>query len=252
MTINLSGHVGLVTGASSGLGRQLATTMARAGVSVMLAARRLQTLNEIADRLLQEGLSAAAVELDLRDVDAIKHAVDVAESRFGIVDILINSAGVPDAGYATRLPLETIDRVIDVNFRAPFLMSTEIARRLISAGKPGNIVNIASVGAYHYTPTTAAALYCATKSGLIRMTEVLALEWARFGINVNAIAPGLFKSEMNADFLERAGADVKNDFPRGRVGEPEYFDSTLLYLLSPSSHFVTGTCIVVDDAQFSR
>jgi NAD(P)-dependent dehydrogenase (short-subunit alcohol dehydrogenase family) len=252
MTINLSGHVGLVTGASSGLGRQLATTMARAGVSVMLAARRLQTLNEIVDRLLQEGLSAAAVELDLRDVDAIKHAVDVAESRFGIVDILINSAGVPDAGYATRLPLETIDRVIDVNFRAPFLMSTEIARRLISAGKPGNIVNIASVGAYHYTPTTAAALYCATKSGLIRMTEVLALEWARFGINVNAIAPGLFKSEMNADFLERAGADVKNDFPRGRVGEPEYFDSTLLYLLSPSSHFVTGTCIVVDDAQFSR
>jgi NAD(P)-dependent dehydrogenase (short-subunit alcohol dehydrogenase family) len=252
MTINLSGHVGLVTGASSGLGRQLATTMARAGVSVMLAARRLQTLNEIVDRLLQEGLSAAAVELDLRDVDAIKHAVDVAESRFGIVDILINSAGVPDAGYATRLPLETIDRVIDVNFRASFLMSTEIARRLISAGKPGNIVNIASVGAYHYTPTTAAALYCATKSGLIRMTEVLALEWARFGINVNAIAPGLFKSEMNADFLERAGADVKNDFPRGRVGEPEYFDSTLLYLLSPSSHFVTGTCIVVDDAQFSR
>jgi NAD(P)-dependent dehydrogenase (short-subunit alcohol dehydrogenase family) len=252
MTINLSGHVGLVTGASSGLGRQLATTMARSGVSVMLAARRLQTLNEIVDRLLQEGLSTAAVELDLRDVDAIKHAVDVAESRFGIVDILINSAGVPDAGYATRLPLETIDRVIDVNFRAPFLMSTEIARRLISAGKPGNIVNIASVGAYHYTPTTAAALYCATKSGLIRMTEVLALEWARFGINVNAIAPGLFKSEMNADFLERAGADVKNDFPRGRVGEPEYFDSTLLYLLSPSSHFVTGTCIVVDDAQFSR
>jgi NAD(P)-dependent dehydrogenase (short-subunit alcohol dehydrogenase family) len=252
MTINLSGHVGLVTGASSGLGRQLATTMARSGVSVMLAARRLQTLNEIVDRLLQEGLSTAAVELDLRDVDAIKHAVDVAESRFGIVDILINSAGVPDAGYATRLPLETIDRVIDVNFRAPFLMSTEIARPLISAGKPGNIVNIASVGAYHYTPTTAAALYCATKSGLIRMTEVLALEWARFGINVNAIAPGLFKSEMNADFLERAGADVKNDFPRGRVGEPEYFDSTLLYLLSPSSHFVTGTCIVVDDAQFSR
>jgi NAD(P)-dependent dehydrogenase (short-subunit alcohol dehydrogenase family) len=252
MTINLSGHVGLVTGASSGLGRQLATTMARAGVSVMLAARRLQTLDEIVDRLLQEGLSAAAVELDLRDVDAIKHAVDVAESRFGIVDILINNAGVPDAGYATRLPLETIDRVIDVNFRAPFLMSTEIARRLISTGKPGNIVNIASVGAYHYTPTTAAALYCATKSGLIRMTEVLALEWARFGINVNAIAPGLFKSEMNADFLERAGADVKNDFPRGRVGEPEYFDSTLLYLLSASSHFVTGTCIVVDDAQFSR
>jgi NAD(P)-dependent dehydrogenase (short-subunit alcohol dehydrogenase family) len=168
------------------------------------------------------------------------------------VDILVNNAAVADANYATGLSLETIDRVIDVDFRAPFLCSVEAARRLIAGEKPGSIVNISSVGAFHYAPRSAAALYCAAKAGIIRMTETLAIEWARYGINVNAIAPGMFESEMTEGFIARVGDRVRESFPRRRFGVPTDLDSTLLYLVDPASHFVTGTCITVDDGQTSR
>jgi NAD(P)-dependent dehydrogenase (short-subunit alcohol dehydrogenase family) len=249
---DLTGRVALVTGASSGLGRRFAQTLARAGASVVVAARRIDRLEDLVAELAEAGGSAAAVQLDVCDAEAIRLAVDAAEARFGIVDILINNAGVADANYATRLSLETIDRTIDVNFRAPFLLAVETARRLMAAGKPGRIVNISSSGAYHFAPKSAAALYSAAKAGIVRMTETLAMEWAEYGINVNAIAPGMFKSEMSEGFIARVGDGVAARFPRHRFGEPEYLDSTLLYLVSPASHFVTGTCILVDDAQYAR
>ncbi len=250
--VDLKGRVAIVTGASAGLGRRFAFTLARAGAAVVVCARREELLAELVREIESEGLSALAHPLDLTDASAIAAAFDVAEARFGIVDIVINNAAVPDGGYATRLSLETIDRVLGVDFRAPFLMAREAARRLIEAGKPGNIINLSSVGAFHYSPKSAAALYCAVKAGIVRLTEALAIEWAASRINVNAIAPGFFRSEMSGDFIERAGGGLTKRFPRGRIGEPEYLDSTLLYLLDPKSHFVTGACIVVDDAQQSR
>lgn len=252
MSVDLSGRVAVVTGASAGLGRRFARTLAQAGAAVVLCARREGELNQLAEEIMASGGKALAHALDLSDAPAIPRAFDAAEAKFGLVDILVNNAAVPDANYATKLSLETIDRVIEVDFRAPFLMATEAARRLIAAGKPGNIVNLSSVGAYHYSAKSAAALYCAVKAGIIRMTEALAIEWAVYGINVNAIAPGFFRSEMSADFIDRAGDAVIARFPRKRVGDPEFLDSTLLYLVDPASHFVTGACIVVDDAQQSR
>lgn len=252
ISTDLAGRVALVTGASSGLGWRFAQTLARAGAAVVAGGRRADRVEVLAAELVAEGRRAAGCGLDVCDSASITAAVDFAERTYGPVDILINNAGVADANYAAKLSLETVDRVIDTNFRGVFLMSVEVARRLIDAGKPGGIVNISSSGAYHYAHKSAAALYSATKAGVSRLTETLAVEWAAFGINVNAIAPGFFRSEMSAGYLDRVGATVKQAFPRKRFGDPEFLDSTLLYLVSPDSHFVTGTCILVDDGQMPR
>jgi NAD(P)-dependent dehydrogenase (short-subunit alcohol dehydrogenase family) len=166
------------------------------------------------------------------------------------VSILVNNAGIPDAQLATKMSVELIDQVLDVNLRAPFILSTEVARRLIAAKAPGRIVNISSIAAFEYRER-GAALYSITKSGVVRMTETLAVEWAKFGINVNAIAPGAFASEMMEGMLARVG-DITRGFARGRLGDPAQLDSTLVYLVSPASDFVTGTCIKVDDGQSGR
>ena len=148
------------------------------------------------------------------------------------------------------MPLELIDRVIDINIRAPYVLSCEVARRLIEAKRPGRIVNIASSAAYDYGGN-GAALYSISKAAVVRMTETLAVEWARFDINVNAIAPGAFESEMMDGMLQRIG-DINQNFPRKRIGNPAQLDSTLLYLVGPASDAVTGTSIRVDDGQGSR
>ena len=204
------------------------------------------------EQIRAEGGRAIAQELDVADAHAIAPAIQAAQDEFGPVDILVNNAAVADANYAVRLSLETIDQVIDVNFRAPFLLSAEVARRLMAAKKPGSIVNIASTGAFTFNPKAAAALYSGAKGGLVRLTETLAQEWAPFGINVNAIAPGMFKTEMTDSYIDKVGETVRQQFPRQRFGEPDYLDSTLLFLVSPDSHFVTGACIIADDAQAPR
>ena len=248
----LDGRVALITGASAGLGRRFARVLADHGAAVVVAARRAAELDTLVTEIESAGGRAFAYPLDVADAAAIAGAFDVAERTFCTVDILVNNAAVVDADYATRLSLETIDLVLAVDFRAPFLLATEAARRLIAADKSGRIVNMSSIGAFHYTQTSAAALYSSVKAGVIRMTETLAIEWARYGINVNVIAPGMFDSEMTRGFIERAGDKVRERFPRQRFGDPTFLDSTLLYLVDPASHFVTGTCITVDDAQTGR
>ncbi|WP_233356242.1 SDR family NAD(P)-dependent oxidoreductase [Henriciella aquimarina] len=241
-----------MTGAGSGLGRQFARALAHAGARVHLAGRRPAPLLRLRDELTGQGCSVSAAALDICDAKAIEATFDLVEETHGRVNILVNNAGIADADFATRLDLEKIDQVIATNFRAPFLLCRETARRLIEAEEPGRIVNIASVGAYHYTPSSASALYCATKAGVVRLTETLALEWAKFNINVNAIAPGMFYSEMTDDFMDRVGDRVIERTPRKRIGDPAWLESTLLYLVDPRSHFITGTCVVADDAQVAR
>jgi NAD(P)-dependent dehydrogenase (short-subunit alcohol dehydrogenase family) len=251
-SIDLNGQVALVTGASGGLGRRFAEVLASAGAAVALTGRRLDKLESLQNEIHERGGKAIAIPLDVRDPDVIIRAVDQAEQQLGLINILVNNSGITDANWATKMSLELIDDVINTNFRAPFLVAREVARRLIDAKQPGRIVNISSVGAYHYNPSSAASLYSATKSGVLRMTETLAMEWAKFGINVNAIAPGLFRSGMSEAYLNSVGDVATKHYPRKRVGEPPQLDSTLLYLVSPSSEFVTGICIRVDDAQMPR
>lgn len=252
-SIDLSGSTALVTGASSGLGVRFAQVLARCGAQVALVGRREDRLQEVARGIEASGGVAVPVPADLTALDSIAGIVDRATEALGTVDLLVNNAGVPDGNFAVRLSPEKASQVLATNLSAPFALATATAQRLIDAGQPGRIVNVASMLAFDYGPASAAALYSTTKAAVVRMTEVLALEWARYGINVNGIAPGLFSSEMTDGMLERLGdVDPADHFPRKRIGKAEDLDSALLFLVSPSSHFVTGTVVRVDDAQGHR
>lgn len=247
---DLTGQAALVTGASSGLGRRFAEVLAAAGASVVVAGRRVDRLEELVGEIVARGGKAAAVTVDVSDVASLAEAVARAEAAFGTLTILVNNAGIPDAERAHKMPLELIDAVFDTNLRGPYVLACEVARRLIEAERPGRIVNLSSMGSFDYTGN-GAALYSITKAGINRMTEALAVEWARYGINVNAIAPGAFSSEMMDGMIERVG-EFWRSTPRRRLGLPPQLDSTLLYLVSPASEAVTGTIVKVDDGQHGR
>jgi NAD(P)-dependent dehydrogenase (short-subunit alcohol dehydrogenase family) len=249
-SIELTGQTALVTGASSGLGLRFAKTLAAAGAKVALAARRAEKLEAVCAELREAGGVAEPFALDVMDAERCITVVGEVEAQLGPVSILVNNAGIPDAQRAHKMSLELIDRVLDTNLRGPFVLSCEVARRLIDQKLPGRMVNISSAGAFSYGGN-GAALYSITKAAIIRMTEALAVEWARYNINVNAIAPGAFASEMMDGMLQRIG-DITQSFPRQRLGDPAQLDSTLLFLVSPSSEFVTGTFVKADDGQGSR
>ncbi len=248
---DLSGQGALVTGASSGLGVRFAKVLAACGARVAVAGRRAQRLEQVVREIGEGGGSAFPLPLDMRDGEAVQGAVARAEEGLGLpVSILVNNAGVPDAQRAHRMSLELVDTVLDTNLRGPYLLSCALARRLFELDRPGRIVNVSSIAAFHYGGN-GAALYSISKAAIARMTEVLAVEWAARNINVNGIAPGAFESEMLDGMLERMG-DISRYFPRKRIGQPHQLDGTLLYLVSPSSECVTGTVVRVDDGQGPR
>jgi NAD(P)-dependent dehydrogenase (short-subunit alcohol dehydrogenase family) len=249
-SIDLSGKVALVTGASSGLGKRFAQVLARQGAKVAITGRRLDRLEALAAEIAADGGVAAPLALDVTNTDQLLAVIGRAEAALGPVDILINNAGIPDAQRATKMSVELIDAVMDTNVRAPWILACEFARRRMEAKAPGRIINIASMAAYSYRGE-GAALYSVSKAAVVRMTEALAVEWSKFHINVNAIAPGAFASEMMDGMLERMG-DISQHMPRKRIGDPAQLDSTLLYLCSPASDAVTGTSIKVDDGQGGR
>ena len=247
---DLTGQVALVTGASSGLGNRFARVLAASGAQVVATARRLDRLEALAAEIEAAGGVCVPVQMDVTDAASMVAAVDKAEEVLGLVTILVNNAGMPDAQRATKMSVDFIDTVIDTNLRGPYILACEVARRLIAAKQPGRIVNISSVAGFHYAGE-GAALYSITKAAVNRLTEALAVEWSKFHINVNGIAPGAFSSEMMDGMLSRMG-DITRVFPRKRLGDPAQMDSTLLYLVAPSSEFVTGTVIKVDDGQGPR
>lgn len=247
---DLNGRIALVTGATSGLGQHFAELLAQHGAQVIVAGRRENRAVDVAARIEIAGGRAYPLQLDVRDPDAIVRSLDVIEKKFGLVDVLVNNAGIPDAKRAHRMPLELVDSLLETNLRAPWLLATEVASRLITAKQPGRIVNVSSMTGFFYRGE-GAALYSVTKAAVTRMTEVLAVEWARHNVNVTGIAPGAFASEMMDGMLERVG-DITAEFPRGRLGQPSQLDTTLLFLVDPRSEAVTGTVVKVDDGQLPR
>lgn len=250
-SLDLSGQTALVTGATAGLGQRFAKVLAACGAKVAITGRRAERLAALADEIRADGGVCEAIAMDMTDREQIRDCVRRTEEKLGLITILVNNAGIPDAQRAVKLADELFDRVMDTNLEGPWILSCEVARRLIAEKQPGRIVNIASIAAFNTGPDSAAALYATTKAAVVRMSEALAVEWARFHINVNAIAPGAFSSEMMTGMLERVG-DISAHFPRKRICDPAQMDSTLLFLVSPSSDCVTGTCIKIDDGQSSR
>jgi NAD(P)-dependent dehydrogenase (short-subunit alcohol dehydrogenase family) len=250
-SLDLSGQTALVTGATAGLGQRFAKVLAACGAKVAITGRRAERLATLAAEIRADGGVCEAITMDMTNREQVRDCVREAEEKLGLVTILVNNAGIPDAQRAVKLADELFDRVMDTNLEGPWILSCEVARRLIAEKQPGRIVNIASIAAFNTGPDSAAALYATTKAAVVRMSEALAVEWARFHINVNAIAPGAFSSEMMTGMLERVG-DISVHFPRKRICNPAQMDSTLLFLVSPSSDCVTGTCIKIDDGQSSR
>ena len=249
-SIDLTGRTAIVTGASAGLGRRFAKVLAACGARVACTARRKDKLDDLVAEIRADGGTAEAFALDVRDAAQLQAIIPTVAEALGQPDILVNNAGIVDAERATRMSIELIDDVLDTNLRSVFVLSNEFARPLIEQNKPGRIDNIASIAATSCSGG-GAALYSTTKAGVVRITETLAVEWSKFHINVNGIAPGLFATDMADGMIERAG-DFSVHFPRKRLGQPEQMDSTLLYLVSPSSDAVTGTVIKIDDGQGSR
>ncbi len=252
----LTGEIALVTGASGGIGRRFAVALAGAGATVVATARRKDKLDELAVEIGAAGGRCVPRSLDLTDPDRITAMVEEVAASVGLITVLVNNAGIVDARRAHKMPPALVDAVIGTNLRAPWQLSTDVAGRLIAAGRKGRIVNVSSIAARHYGPESApAALYAVTKAALNRMTEVLAVEWVRQGINVNGIEPGAVHTEMMDGMFERVGmtaTDFASRLPRGRMLGTEHLVGTLMYLVGPASEGVTGTVITVDDGQTPR
>jgi len=246
--VDLSGQVAVVTGATSGLGWRFAQVLAAAGATVAITGRRSERLEELKSLIQSDGGQCQAYTLDLTDADALVSTMNRVHEELGLVQILVNNAGIPDGKLAVKMSLDFIDQLLDTNVRAPYILACEVARRLIDAKKPGRIVNISSVAASH-AAGVGSALYATSKGAISRMTQALAVEWSKYLINVNAIAPGLVDSEMSSGMIERLGTEVWRNFPRKRIAVPEQIDSTLLFLCSPASEAVTGAIIRLDDGQ---
>ena len=246
---DLSGQTAFITGTTSGLGYRFAQVLAACGANVAIAGRRVERLEALAEELRSTGAKVLPVPLDVTDTDALFASVDQVEKELGPVQILVNNAGKPDAQLALNMDPAFVDEMVATNLTSLFHLASEVTRRLKEAELPGRIVNIASGAAF--SSGVGSSWYAITKSAVVRMTEMLALEFARYNVNVNCIAPGAFESEMMDGMLERMG-DITAGFPRKRLGKPSQLDGTLLYLVSPSSDFVTGATIRVHDAQGAR
>jgi hypothetical protein len=245
----LSGRVVALTGASSGIGSQFAHAISAAGASVVLGARRLDRIEALAAKLE----SAVAVALDVTSEESRSAFVATAVERFGRLDGLVNNAGVSNAIPALRESAEEFDRVIQTNLVGPFSLARLAAERMKEHG--GSIVNIASINGFRATDRIPAAGYTASKAGLVGLTRELGAQWARYGIRVNAVAPGFFESEMTeALFTGRAeGPDwLTESIPLRRTGKAGELDDAVLFLLSDGSSYMTGQTIVIDGGLTAR
>ena len=247
-TYNIAGKVALVTGASSGLGRQAALALAGAGAKVAVSARRVDRLDALVAEIANAGGQAMAFDLDVRDIATIDGVVGAVEAAMGPINILVNNAGVSVVKRPENFTLEDYDYVQETNVKGPFFLAQAVGRGMIKRGQGGKIINISSMMALRVLGKL--ALYAMSKAAIAQMSKQLALEWARHDIQVNAICPGYIETEMNADHWRTpAGHGMIEAMPRRRIGTPEVMDGLLLLLASSQSDYMTGTLIPVDDGQ---
>jgi NAD(P)-dependent dehydrogenase (short-subunit alcohol dehydrogenase family) len=244
----LAGRTAFVTGASTGLGRHFALTLAGAGADVAVTARERGRVAGLAEEIEAIGCRAVPLALDVRDAEAIPGAVAAAEAALGPIDVLVNNAGVTVQKPAHETTPEDYAFVIDTNLKGSWLCAQAVGRRMIARGKGGKIVNLGSL--LTFKVINQLSLYAISKAAVAQMTRALALEWARYDIQVNALCPGYIETEMNRDHWQtEAGQAFMRRFPRRRVGRPEALDDMLLLLCGPGSDFMTGSVLPVDDGQ---
>ena len=252
--IDLSGRVALVTGASSGLGTQFAKTLATAGAAVVLAGRNMERLKTLRAEIEGDGGDAHVVTLDVTDVDSIRSAVAHAETEMGTIDILVNNSGASTQQKLTDVTEDDYDFIFDINTRGAFFVAQDVGKRMLGSAQGsapgtftgGRIVNIASMAGLK--ALSQIGVYSMSKAAVIHMTRAMALEWGKYGINVNAICPGYIETEMNhRQWLTDAGKRLIDTLPRKRIGQPQDLDAVLMMLCANESHFINGAIIQADD-----
>ena len=238
---DLAGKTALVTGASGGLGAHFSAVLARAGAKVILAARREDALRSVGDAIEAAGGRCSTLRLDVADPASIR----AAEPRLHDVDVLVNNAGIGRPGPALDQSEADWDAVLDTNLKGMFLLSQATARAMRARGARGSIINVSSILGLRQTGGVAS--YATSKAGAIQLTKSLALEWARYGIRVNALAPGYFDNEVNAELWDsEAGKAMLRRIPQRRPGQLEDLDGPLLLLASDASAYMTGSVLTVD------
>lgn len=247
----LRGKVALVTGASSGLGKEFARGLAMAGADVAIVARRLERLQAVAAELEAFGVRAHAVQADLQHEAQIEAAVRDVHDALGPIDILVNNAGIAPVGRAERHSLEKWQQTLDVNLTAVFLCCQHVGRRMIERGEGGRIINISSVLGEGANSVHRTVGYAATKGAVTNLTRQLAVEWASHGITVNALAPSWFPTEMITDprlgrVHDEQRVRMEHFTPLGRLGREGELLGAIIYLASPSASYVTGAVLHVD------
>ncbi|MEO0881876.1 MAG: glucose 1-dehydrogenase [Pseudomonadota bacterium] len=241
----LSGRRALITGASSGLGANFAKTLAAAGAHVVLAARRLDRLQSVSDEITGAGGSAEIVSLDVTDDASVMSAFDHIEASDGPATILVNNSGLSRENWLTDMTEDDWDTVMGTNLKGAWRVAQEAARRMIAAETGGSIINISSITAFR--PSQMLGAYAPSKAAIQHLTHVMALEWARNGIRVNAIAPGYFSTEINEDFLDTGPAEkMRKRIPLRRFGDLDELSGPLLLLASDAGSYMTGATLIVD------
>jgi NAD(P)-dependent dehydrogenase (short-subunit alcohol dehydrogenase family) len=242
----LEGKHALVTGASSGLGRQFALTLARAGAKVSLAARSVDRLEVLAKEIQQFDGRALPVRMDVTNNASIADGVLAAETEMGPINILVNNSGVSSQCASEKVTEEDFDFVMDTNAKGAFFVAQAVARNMIKHGDGGKIINIASVAANRVLKQNIA--YCMSKAAVKHMTRALADEWGRYKIRVNCINPGYIVTGLNREYWETdSGKRLINKLPGKRVGDPTELDGALLLLAGSGSDFMNGSIVEVDD-----
>jgi gluconate 5-dehydrogenase len=247
----LHGKVALVTGASSGLGIEFAQGLAMAGADVAIVARRLERLQAVAKQLATFGVRAHAVQADLRNAAQIDAALQQAQETLGPIDILVNNAGVAPVSRAERHTLDRWQQALDINLTAVFLCCQKVGRQMIARGQGGRIINISSVLGEGANAVHKTVGYAATKGAVTNMTRQLAVEWAPYGITVNALAPSWFPTEMLTDprlgrVHDEQRARMELFTPMGRLGREGELLGAIIFLASPAASYVTGAILHVD------
>lgn len=245
---NLLRRVVLITGATSGLGARFAWVLANAGATVALTGRRVDRLEALQAKILEAGGAAKAYVLDVSRQSDVKRVAEMVEQQLGVIDVLVNNAGVASPATVTEQSAEDLELTMRINAHGAFFMAQEVGKRMITTGRSGQIINIGSTGGQR--PIAGFLAYCMSKAAMIMMTKVLAKEWAPFGINVNVLCPGSTRTEINEQWLDtELGRAMVHSFPRQRVGEASDLDDILLLLSSGQLRLMTGAEITIDDGQ---